>query len=401
MLLLGLMGLVMAGCSPKPTPTPTPTKTPTTPPLVTPTVTPLPPTPTLLPPTLTPMPTATSEPTLTPTPTVEPTPKLVVMAENINPLTGLQTDPAKLNRRPLVVKIANFPEVARPQAGIGAADMMFEYEAEAYVTRFSAIFLGEDTDLIGPVRSLRLPDAEVVPIFKAALVGSGGHPEVKRRMVEGRAWAEGYKRIICPEEPFQDGGAMRRIANKKSLVELTMYTDTAAMWKSLSQRGVNERQNFYDMFVFSEQSPLGGSAAAYVKIVYKPNYAQVEYKYDAETKTYNRFDMGQPLVDENTGQQIAPSNVVILYVNHVDTDIPADTHDANQTWYAVSIQLWGQGTAQVLRDGQVFQATWVRENPQQPNDRLVFFDAKGQQIPFHPGKTWFQLVRLNAQVTIQ
>lgn len=395
------MNLMVTGCGKKETPTPTPTKTATPVPILmtpTPTVTftPQPPTPT-------PTPTqkveaAEATPTSTPT---EEKPVLIEMTNDINPLTGLKTDPAKLNRRPLAVKIANFPESARPQAGISFADVMFEYEAEAYVTRFTAIFLSEEASLLGPIRSLRLPDAEVVPIFKAALVGSGGHPAVKIRMTEGKPWAEGDKRIICPEDPYKDDGAMRRIEGKKPLVELTMYSDTATLWNVLTLRGINERQNFYNMFVFSNEPPAGGKDATKLKIVYKPTYAEVEYQYDAESKTYKRSDLDKPLVDEVNGQQIAPSNVVVIYVNHVDTDIPADTHDVNQTWFAVSIQLWGQGPAKILRDGKVYDATWIRENPQQDNDRLILVDGKGNQIPFHPGKTWVQLVRLDGNAKIE
>lgn len=398
--ILILVTAVVAGCKKTEAPTPTPTKTPTEVPIL------VTPTPTVSP---TPMPTATATqkvevveatatPTLTPTPAG---PTLIELTDDINPLTGLKTNQEKLNRRPLAVKIANYPAEARPQAGISKADVMFEYETEAYITRFLAIYLSQDVDLIGPVRSLRLPDSEVVPIFKAALVASGGHPAVKKRMIEGKAWAEGYKRILCPEEPFiGDGGALRRIDGKKSRIELTMYTDTASMWSALDARGINERQNFYEMFQFSEDLPLNGKDATRLEIIYKPTWVEVEYRYDAESKTYKRFDMDQPLIDEIDGEQVAPSNVVLIYVNHVDTDILVDEHDPTQAWYAVSIQLWGTGPAKIFRDGKVYDATWVRENPQKENDRLIFRDDKGKQVPFHPGTTWIQLVRLDANVTI-
>ena len=406
-IVLYAVGASVAGCQKAPTATPTPTKTPTeVPPLAT--ATPMP-TATLTP-TKTPTPTATASvesalaATATPEPTqaITPTPVLVEMAADINPLTGLKTDPAKLNRRPLAIKIPNAPAAARPQSGLSLADVVLEYEAEANLTRFTAIFLGEDATLLGPVRSMRIPDSEVVPIFKAALVASGGHPAVKMRMTEGKSWADGYKRIICPEDPFLgDGGALKRISGKKPLFELTMYSDTSSLWNVLAQRGVNEQQDFDHMFVFSQEPPAGGSEATRLKIVYKPTFAELEYQYDAETKTYKRTDMGQPLIDELVDEQIAPENVVVLFVNHVDTDIAADKHDPKHIWYAISIQLWGQGPAKIFRDGKVYDATWIRENPQQENDRLIFIDGNGNQVPFRPGQTWIQLVRLDGRVIIE
>jgi hypothetical protein len=402
--ILLLVGLSAGGCRSKETATPTPTKTPTTAPLVTAT-----PTANLLPPTATPttnVPTPTSSATATPTPTptatAEPTLALVAIGPDVNPLTGLKVDdPARLERRPLAIKMPNYPPEARPLSGISLADVVIEHEAEAHLTRFAAIFLGNDASLVGPIRSLRLVDAETVPIFKAVLVASGGHPAVKIRITEGRPWAEGYKRIICPEAPFLgDGGTGRRIPDKKPIYELTWYSDTPGMWNLCTKRGVNQRQDFYNMFVFSETPPGGGREATHLKVVYKAAVSETEYRYDAESRTYKRFDMGEPTVDELTGAQVGPSNVIVLYVNHVDSDIMADTHDLDNPWYSVSIQLWGQGPARLLRDGQVYDCTWVRENPQQDNDRLIFLGGEGKQIPFRPGPTWMQLVRLDGNVTI-
>jgi hypothetical protein len=319
----------------------------------------------------------------------------------INPLTGLPVHAAKLSRRPLAVKVPNFPFDARPQSGLSRADVVIEHEAEAYLTRFMAIFLGGDAPALGPIRSLRLPDAELVPIFKAALVASGGHPAVKIRITEGKPWAAGYSRIICPEAPFLgDGGATRRANKPNRRYELTLYSDTSSLWNVLSQRGVNQGQDFHNMWVFDENPPSGGQDATHLRIVYKPQWSIAEYRYDAGVKAYRRFDVGKPLMDELTGRQIAPSNVLLLYVNHSNSDILADAHDPAHPWYAVLIQLWGQGSGKLLRNGRVYDIQWVRENAQAPNDRLLVLDSQGNQIPFRPGQTFIQLVRPDADVQI-
>jgi hypothetical protein len=323
---------------------------------------------------------------------------------DVNPLTGLKVDdPAKLERRPLGVKIPNYPPEARPQSGLSLADVVVEHEAEAYLTRFTTIFLANDVSPeLGPVRSVRLIDAELMPIFRAVLVTSGGHMAVKLRATEGKPWAEGYQRIICPEEPFLgDGGTLRRVPKEGRRYELTMYTDTEGLWKLSTERGVNERQDFGDMWVFSESPPPGGAEATNLKIVYKPDAAEVEYRYDAESSAYKRFDVGEPTIDDLTDEQIAPANVLVLYAHHADTDIAADTHDPNHTWYSISIQLWGEGPAKLLRDGKLYEGKWVRVDPQGAGDRLIVVDGEGAQIPFRPGATWIQVVRLNGNVQIE
>ncbi len=322
------------------------------------------------------------------------------MGGDINPLTGLQVNPANLNRRPLGIRIPNFPVDARPQSGLSLADVVIEHETEAFLPRLMAIFWGNDAALVGPIRSLRLPDAEWMPIFKAILVASGGHPGVKIRITQGKPWAAGYQRIICPEDPFSDGGAEYRMPEKKSRYELTMYSDTARLWSVASARGINQRPDFHNMFVFSNTPPDGGREATHLKIIYKPTYAIAEYRYDAASQTYKRFDLGVPTIDELTGQQIAPSNVIILFAKHYNSDILTDTHDPNNPYYAVTIEVWGEGAAKLMRDGRVYDVRWVRQNAQREDDRLIFVDDQGNQVPFHPGQTWIQVVRLDANVTI-
>jgi len=99
-----------------------------------------------------------SQPTLTPRPTRTPRPSPVPLTsftridprsipDNINPLTGLPVaDPSLLDRRPIVVKIPNYPHYVRPQAGISLADQIYEYYLEWGLTRFLAIFYGNDAE---------------------------------------------------------------------------------------------------------------------------------------------------------------------------------------------------------------------------------------------------------------
>ena len=450
-----ISSVALSGCGGKPQPTPTPTKTPTavlaaagapmaqpTSQVATPTATHAatatstekPPEPTA---TATPTPTTTAvvvendpafPPTETPGPSEEETIKqwqaktaatsapapsgggaalptatpapAYTGATAINPLTGLPVAAYKLNRRPLAVKVPNFPWEARPQSGLSLADVVIEHEAEAYLTRFTAIFYGSDANpALGPVRSVRLVDAELVSMFRASLVTSGGHPVVKQRVMS-KSWAAGYKRVISPDEPFSDGGCTYRRPQTGKRYELTLYTSTSCLWNVSTQRGVNQRPNFGDMWRFDESPPPGGWDATHLRIVYKPTWSITEYRYDAGSKTYKRYDVGQPTYDALTGRQIAPPNVVILYVNHVNSDIAADTHDPNNIWYSVIHQIWGEGTGKLMRDGKVYDIRWVRENAQQPNDRLIFLDQGGNKISLRPGATWIQLVRPDADHVI-
>ncbi|MCD6553712.1 MAG: DUF3048 domain-containing protein, partial [Anaerolineae bacterium] len=246
-LLALLISLVIGGgCAPATTPSPSPTAPPTATATATPTKTPtLTPSPTATPsptPTWTPTPLPTATPTLTPTPTSTPTVEtkssaaqeaaassapassppsantgltggglgsleppttagaygsvpLVPMAADVCPLTGLKVDQAKLERRPLAVKISNAPAIVRPQAGLSFADVVFEHYAEGNLTRFTAIFLSRDCAKIGSIRSARLIDLEIPAMFKSMFAYSGASIGVKEEIRK----SDFFDRVITPD----------------------------------------------------------------------------------------------------------------------------------------------------------------------------------------------------------
>jgi hypothetical protein len=134
---------------------------------------------------------APTEPSATPTPTVTLTPKPSAtptkpqtsvgpdeFPEGVNPLTGLKVEnPELLKRRPVLVKVANYPAEGRPHAGLSYADIVFEYYIGGGSNRFNALYYGQDCNKVGPVRSGRLVDPELTRMYQGVLAMSGANQE--------------------------------------------------------------------------------------------------------------------------------------------------------------------------------------------------------------------------------
>jgi len=126
--------------------------------------------------------TATPQPseTPTPTPTAEPTKENIAIGpanfpEDVDPLTGEKVEnPAILNRRPVMIKVSNFPASGRPHAGLSYADIVFAYAMPGSMSRYMGLYYGKDASQIGPVRSTRLIDPEIVQLYQGVLGTSGG-----------------------------------------------------------------------------------------------------------------------------------------------------------------------------------------------------------------------------------
>ncbi|MEI8131169.1 MAG: DUF3048 domain-containing protein, partial [Leptolinea sp.] len=105
------------------------------------------------------------------TPENTPVPEPTLIPENINPLTGLLVDDAEiLHRNPVMIKVSNYPRTGRPHAGLSSADIVFEYYIGEMFNRFLAVFYGNNSQQVGPIRSGRLVDAQLAQMFRGILV---------------------------------------------------------------------------------------------------------------------------------------------------------------------------------------------------------------------------------------
>ncbi|MBO0808492.1 MAG: DUF3048 domain-containing protein, partial [Actinobacteria bacterium] len=90
-----------------------------------------------------------------------------------SPFTG---ERVKSLHRVLAVKIDNYV-LARPQTGLGKADLVYVLPVEGGLTRFMAIFSSHFPSVVGPVRSAREDDLALLKQFgRPALAYSGATP---------------------------------------------------------------------------------------------------------------------------------------------------------------------------------------------------------------------------------
>lgn len=308
----------------------------------------------------------------------------VSLDSSICPLTGQPVaDPARLERRPIAVKISNAPAIVRPQAGIASADVLFEHYAEGNLTRFTAVFLSREVPKIGSIRSARLIDLEIPAMFKSMFAFSGASAGVLDRLRN----SDFVDRIVSPD--FGHHSPFERIPAPGKAYEHTLFSSTAALEEVMAARGLKARQDLSG-WVFSEQAPPGGTPATQVKLTYQPTYATAEYTYDGSVGGYRRATVSQPHGDELTGQQVVVKNVVVLYAKHVESDILEDTWGGGH--YSIEIQIWGSGVAKIFRDGQAYDVRWERPHR---SDLMRFVDGEGKPFPLKPGNTWIQLVPLD------
>ena len=107
-----------------------------------------------------------------------PTPTTTPDRQRTDPLTGGELSDHEV----IAAKVENIA-AARPQVGLSQADITFVQEVEAAQTRLIAVYHSSLPKRLGPIRSARSTDVQLLPLFgKPGLVYSGANVSVQRKI---------------------------------------------------------------------------------------------------------------------------------------------------------------------------------------------------------------------------
>ncbi|MBI3162083.1 MAG: DUF3048 domain-containing protein [Chloroflexi bacterium] len=348
-------------------------------------------------PTYTPYPTQYVLPESMPTPVVDVSSAGASTNFNLltanNPLTGLPVaDPALLERRPMVVKVANAPDYIRPQSGLTLADVVFEYYIEWGETRFIAVMYGMDSPMVGPVRSGRYFDEHVARMYNAFLAFKGADPR-ELSYLENSTLKDFLVLVysyesICPPVTLGTG---RRDSYNNAFFNTTKWAACAA------KRGVDNSRPVLRGGFFSEEVPQSDLPADRIYSFYS-SYSYNYWQYDPATRKYFRYQEANDIVakkneaysllfDKQTDLPVNTDNVVIVFAPHTF----ANQYDAKDEVY--HIDLVDSGDAMVFRDGVAIPARWERTDEDQP---LLLTTLAGSPIYLRPGRTFYEVMGANS-----
>jgi hypothetical protein len=291
-----------------------------------------------------------------PTPTPTPTPTAHHPTQLLDPFTG---EPVKTLGRVLAVKIDNIV-TARPQTGLQSADLVYVIPVEGGLSRFMAVYSSHIPSVVGPVRSARQSDLDILRQFgRPAFAWSGATPHLvpfveRAPLVDLYALkVGGYYRInsrVAPENLYADPRTLLREA------------PTASKARDIG-------------FRFGPQ-PAGGRVTASMTVRYPAT--SFTFRWSARARRWLVWMDGAP-GEAAEGGQLGGSTVIIQY-----TRIATSRFEeyGGRPPYAIST---GSGTAVILRNGRAFTVRWSRPNLA---SGTTFTLPDGQRMLFAPGQVW-------------
>jgi len=291
------------------------------------------------------------------------------------PLTGVPTSGTQVSQRPaLAVKVDNYPQ-ARPQSGLDQADIVYEEPVEGGITRLVAVFQCQSPSLVGPIRSARAVDVQILDeLSKPLFVHAGGIAPVLDLLQGGN---------LIDENVFTNGSIVQSPPGRYAPYDT--YISAAAGW-SLDPADTTPPA---PVFSYSSATPAGAPVTS-VHIPFAGTN-DTRWTWNATSGKWLLSYSGTPATVAGGGQ-IATSNIVIQTV-HV-TYGPWLENDVGG--YEVQSRMTGSGPVMVLRNGVAVSGTWSRASVSDPTTLTA---SDGSPIDLKPGQTWVEIVPSTVTVT--
>jgi hypothetical protein len=279
----------------------------------------------------------------------------------LSPFTG---EPVRALGPVLAVKIDNIV-YARPQTGLNSADIVYVLPVEGGLTRFLAVFSSRLPPVIGPVRSAREDDIELLRQFgRPAFAYSGAQPQLLP-VVERARTVDLYS--------GRTGGYFR---SGSRIAPYNLYARTSELLAEA--RGASTAQDIGFRF---GPARAGGQATAAQSVLYPA--ASYTFTWSAASGRWLVSIDGVRAMTTDAGQ-LSAATVVIQHTT-VRTS-PYLEQGRVRPPYAETA---GSGTAVVLRDGKAYQALWSRPSA---DGGTTFTTPTGLPMTFAPGPVWVVLV---------
>jgi hypothetical protein len=273
------------------------------------------------------------------------------------------------HRSALTIKIDNTPE-AYPHSGVQDADVVYEEIVEGGITRLAAIFNSRIPTVVGPVRSVRRTDREIVFPIGGIFAFSGGAAYAVKSIA------------TAPVKLYTEsnsGAAMFR--DPKRYPPHNLFANAALL---MMKDGKPRPPPALFTYSSGPRKVIGPRVSSFV-VGFTEGYATT-YTWDTKSRSWDRSIFGQPDVTTN-GARISPKNVIVMSVNYVGGVGVIDSY----------AQLIGSGPVEVFTQGTLQRGRWSRPNLR---TRTVYKNAVGKVIDLTPGQTWVELLDVSEHVSV-
>lgn len=272
--------------------------------------------------------------------------------------------------RPLAIMIGNSPEEVIHQTGLDKADVVYEISVEYPFTRLLAIFINNDSTILGPIRSSRYYFSRVAAEWYPIFAHIGGQSLKDERIIN-------LDQMRYPSPYWRD---------KKIGGWINLFSNTINLREKSKKLGFSNKINFKNNLLNLRTLNVSGGKISKITIKYNQKYS-INYEYEPISNTYSRYINSKPHQDSKSSKHLTTSNIIIQYVPV--KKIPGDGEGR------LEVEVIGEGIAKVFYGGNYFLSKWVKKSKDQ---QTVYYDRQGKLLNLNQGNIWIHLVPEEAKV---
>lgn len=277
------------------------------------------------------------------------------------------------NQPVIAVKIDNTAK-AHPQAGLSKADVVYVEQVEGGVTRLAAIYSSRYPKYVGPVRSARITDIDLLRQYgKVGLIYSGSQPRLHDNLVRAPLALVSFDR---------DRTGYRRSPSRP------MPYDVIGTFDTLAKRAGKVDPPTRVGYAFGDP-PAGGRKAKAFTVRYPG--ARVSGEWSARKGEWLLSMDGVP-ARAAEGGRLGATTFVVQFA----TVRGSGYFDVNGAETPMT-ETVGKGKTLVFRDGRVYKGTWERAKAWKPTT----YEIEGAPAVFAPGQVWVALIGRNQPVDVR
>ena len=303
--------------------------------------------------------------------------------KNINKTTTKKVNIVDVNTksRPYAIMINNVAGARKLQSGLQDAYIIYEMMVEGGITRYLALFLDQNTERIGSIRSARHYYLDYALENDAIYVHHGYSPQARED------WNSlGVDRIEVNESTT---GWRDKSASKT--YEFTLFSSIEKLNNGIGSKRTERNKDLLLNYSADEVdlSQLEGAIPANkLNIKYSGN-TNNNYVYDKDNKFYLRSVNNKSQDDYVTGKQLTVKNIIVYSIKY--SGISGDDK-GRQT-----IDNIGEGNGYYISNGYAIPITWSKKSRK---SQTIYRYNNGQEITVNDGNTFIQIVPESGSINI-
>jgi hypothetical protein len=275
--------------------------------------------------------------------------------------------------RPFAVMINNHPSARPLQSGLQDAYIIYEIIVEGGMTRYMALFLDQNTERIGSIRSSRHYYLDYVLENDAIYVHHGQSPQAQSDF--GRL---GIDRVVA------DNGKTGWRDNSLGVAyEHRLFTNIEKIKKGLGNKRTTRNNDLllkYSIEPLDLSSIENSQPANEVTIKYS-NSITSSYKYDEKEKVYKRYVNGKEHIEYVTKKQLTFKNIITYQVGNYTLDDPE--HKGRQ-----GLNNIGSGSGYYISEGIAIPIKWSKSSR---SSQTKYMLENGEELIVNDGNTFIQI----------